>query len=461
MSVKVDFYTFEKRPNSTKRPGVVGVTYNCHLIEPSSVLSPSITLNVGKPNSPAIYNYARIEDFNRYYYISDWTYADGLWIAHLTVDVMASYRGNIGASSQYVLRSSAQYDGAIIDTMYPAKAETEVVNVVYNMADDGVVSDFTSGSYVVGVINGDSQSVGAVSYYAFNNSQFRTFSAALMGELDWTEFSAEDISEALYKSVFNPFQYVVSCVWFPYTVSGTAVSELEYGWWKLATPCKRLSSSTTRLLNSYHTIPKHPLSGSRGSYLNSAPFSRYTFYWPPVGTFPLDPALMRDGETLGMQCFVDNINGSARVIIFNKESGATIVESSAQIGVPIQLAQIAPNFSGAIGSVISTGASLFSGNFLGAGAGIANAVDNLLPKVQTQGHNGSAAAWRWNPNLQAEFFTPIAENKTQLGRPLCKTVKIADISGYVQTANAELEIDGYNGELHDICATMNAGFFYE
>ena len=91
MAIDITFYTFNKKPNSTRQPPGGGVTYKCNLIEPTSFTAPDIALVV--PAKPTGYNYAFIPEFSRYYFVTDWAFSAGLWRASLSVDVLASFKG--------------------------------------------------------------------------------------------------------------------------------------------------------------------------------------------------------------------------------------------------------------------------------------------------------------------------------------------------------------------------------
>ena len=91
----------------------------------STITHPVIDLAIvsGDPASLG-YNYAYIAAYNRYYFVTEWTYALGIWTCRLSVDVLASYKTAIGALSKYVTRSASQYDLDVQDSMYPAKTGT-------------------------------------------------------------------------------------------------------------------------------------------------------------------------------------------------------------------------------------------------------------------------------------------------------------------------------------------------
>ena len=90
MGIAVEFYTFSKNPNSTKQPNGDGTIYSCNLIEPCSVVNPVIALAI--QTKPYGFNYAKIPEFGRFYFVNDWTYSGGRWIATLNVDVLASWK---------------------------------------------------------------------------------------------------------------------------------------------------------------------------------------------------------------------------------------------------------------------------------------------------------------------------------------------------------------------------------
>lgn len=459
MAIDVNFYTFNKKPNSTKQPTGTGTTYKCNLIEPTSFTAPDIALVV--PAKPTAFNYAYIPEFSRYYFVNDWLYSTGLWRASLSVDVLASFRSYIGSQKQYILRSAAKSDGKIVDTLYPTKnSPTNLFS--YSEAtggDNPFVSNFSEGIYIVGIINSDSGAIGCVSYYVFTNSQFRAFCNVLMGTSDWAYNGIDEIGEELTKVLFNPFQYVASCMWLPLSSIGTSgsVDSIPYGWWTLGTSASRLGGDS-RLAPASFTIPKHPQSG-RGAYLNGAPFSRYLLSWPCFGQFALDADIMGVSSTLYAQCFVDPVSGVGTLNI--STDVASLITTQTQIGVPIQIAQMASNYAGAAGSAISAVTNALTGNIGGALASIGDAVSNAMPQLTTLGHNGGSGSYLFPPVLNSTFYSVVDDDNEHLGRPLCQDVEPSSIPGYMLCADVELETPCTHVELNNIVELMESGFYYE
>ena len=181
MAIAVTFYNFNKKENSTERPSGSGTTYNVVLKDGCSIERPAIELN-SKPSS--FYTYAYISDFSRYYYVSDWNYFRGTWTASLSVDVLATFKSQIGASSVYVLRSSNTYDPEIKDTLYPLKSSS------HKMVNQGSVPqwavNFGGGSYVCYINNGqpDGGGFGSLGYMTFTPTQFAQLLSALYPDAD-------------------------------------------------------------------------------------------------------------------------------------------------------------------------------------------------------------------------------------------------------------------------------------
>lgn len=468
MSISVNFYSFAKKPNSTAVPTGTGTSYDCLLKEPCDVLNPVIGLKV---NSPIAWNYCNIHAFRRYYFVREWTYVSGIWYATLAVDPLASWKTEIGKSSQYVLRASAEYDGNIIDMRYPAKTSPDE-HYEYKDFPTWVYS-FASGTYVVGIITSQTSGVGAVNYYAFSPTNFRTFCNNLLSSTDWCGGAdITEISQSLFKTLFNPFQYIVSCVWLPFSISGQSAQTIRIGWnWGLSATCVILTGSMLYGDSLDFTVPPHPDAQTRGLYLHSAPFSQYILTVPPFGRFPLDANLASQTEEITCQVDVDAVTGMGRLQA--RGGGYTFADVSAMVGVPIQMAQIAQPLSGTQGitalggAAVSTALSAFD-NALGGNLGItssqlsqiSSAVANSQAQISTIGSNGSLAGLG-PAKFEAVFYHPVDENLAHYGRPLCKTKTLNTLSGFILCNSAEISTAATRLENQMIQDYLNGGFYYE
>ena len=151
MAIQATLYSMTKDRNSTAIPSGGGWTMDIRLKDGCSIIAPGVIFDFGLQGNPQEYNYLHIPDFGRYYWINDWTYDRGLWIAGCTVDALASWRDEIGASSQYIARAAAAFDGAISDSLYPSKTGPQIVNTELQPSPGSSywTSNINSGTFLV------------------------------------------------------------------------------------------------------------------------------------------------------------------------------------------------------------------------------------------------------------------------------------------------------------------------
>lgn len=465
MSFSVNFYTHTKSDNSTKQPTGTGTSFNCIMKDGCSVINPDIQLQMSLDTNPTAYNYAHIADFNRYYYVTDWYFEDRLWHARLRVDPMATYKSQIGSYSGYVVRCASAYNGDILDTLYPVTCERTTIANGSSQDPGWVDSPSDGGTFVVGIIGSDADPNGcAVTYYAVTSS---TMTAILNYLLDENHYNTiTDIELDLLKCIFNPTQYIVSCMWFPFTVIGVNTT-VEVGWWQLTGVSALRVSDPTQGNNLAFTIPKHP-QAARGNYLNMKPFSSYFLSAGPWGVIQLDNVNLIYENSLSCMIRVDCFTGSGRFIIYAADgSGASYEEHFAQIGVPVIIGQNTINQ----GALANAGSGVMGGAFAAASgniaAGIASTIqtigsfmDLMQPKSSIVGSNGSFA-FNKDFKLVGEFMTVAQEDKASRGRPLCEKRTMSNLSGYILCADADPAIPGTDSEQAAIVNFMNSGFYYE
>lgn len=469
MAINVTFYQFAKRTNSTARPGG-GSTFSCEINANWNIIAPRIELT-GTGN-PSAYNYCYIPDFARYYFVKAWTWAPGKWVADLAVDTLASYRDQIGASTEYVLRSSAQYDGTISDGLYPASAEMQSSTTVFEGGFSETIGD---GFFVLGFISKNANSIGAITYVVMTPGNAKRLSSSLLTDVSYLDIDNQEISDSLTKVLFNPYQYIVSCVYFPFdsaelTAHLPLVRGVDVGWWSIDVPCWIIGEDNNLLTSQASvTIPKHPQAASRGSYCNSTPYSNYTIYYQPYGVIPLDPARLWDASSLSLQTTVDLFTGDAVLRIFT-DKGQLIHESTNKLAVNIQLANISMDIPSGVGGLVQTGAAalfggiktaLSGGSITDVGSGILNAAQATNADVSSKGATGSTIAFDMSPYLVSRFQILVDDNNEDHGRPLCKRVLLSKIPGYIMVDDPDIALPATAAEIDTVKQFMRSGFFYE
>ena len=478
--MQVTLYKFTKRLNSTKLPPAPdGKTFNCQLKDETSFLNPVLkfapnTLTSGL-FSPDAFNYAFIPYWQRFYYITDWKYMNGVWECYLSVDVLASFKTEIGNTSAYIIRSASQYNGDILDTFYPTTTVCSIEK--QQISSDIFHTTIPGGSFVVGVVNNSASSnkMGAVIYYALTADQMKTLLAYLFSDSIYNASSITDITGGLYKSLFNPFQYIVSCMWFPYapSVFGTTTETISVGYWTTTVTSAVIVNNVVKEIGfkTNVAISQHPQI-ARGSYMNHAPYTRITAYYPPFGEIPIDTTFLQFGSNsyLYGKMYIDHITGIADCYLsitngYDTDTTADpyrfMTMRTAQVGVPIQISQVMSDYVSTLTSGVGAVSSLFSGNIAGIFNNIASGVQASMPKVSNLGANGSLVEIIEPPYLVVEHMQVVDENRTEFGRPLCNTRTISQLSGYIQCGEADHQFSATKTESEEINRNLKEGFFYE
>lgn len=449
---------FSKRINSTKQPAG-GTSIDVALKTPCSVMNPTFRIN----NFNLSWDY--ISWGSRYYYVDDITIeTNDIALYHCKIDTMATFRGDILSSSQFVTRNANTYQPYLADNKYPAlngvTMDRELIST-WNSAINSV------GTYVVGVVNEDAN--GGVQYYTFGASgnRFLNFMHYLFGE-DWLDGDIEEIPVSIQKELINPFQYIVSCMWFPLSIAGDN-GLIKFGYWTSDVQAGKLSESTrTVVMEATGTLPRHPQQITHGLGMNGAPFSQFTLDCWCFGQIPLDPQAFVANNAIGLRIMVDTFTGAATLTVTNS-GGNIVAKVSNQFGVPIQLSQITQQIVNPVASALGGGLSfvggLVSGNVvgavLGASSGVLSAIENSFPQMQTSGAVGSKIAYQSTPQITAKFYSLPTLAPQIVGRPLMEQRTISSLSGFTVCENVDLPTNASPEEKAEIISYMSTGFFIE
>lgn len=501
----VKFYSsFSKRLNSTKRPTGAAFSVEGDLKSPCSISSPVIEFKMA--NNPESYVYAYIPEFNRYYFVSDWVYNLGLWECTFTEDVLASWKTNIGNTSAYIDRCASESDGDIIDTRYITTLG--IVNTKVNMNNSFYEYSLTGGCFILGIIDSNNQTEsqvgGAVTYYVLTPSQCKSLMHYLLDDqfLEENGFPSiqtltQDMTQEMAKAFVKPIDFIVSCTWYPFPVSAfTDASDIQIsvGYWLINTSIatgKLLKAAVLRA-TTYGTLTEHPQAATRGNYLNFAPYTRLSIEVPPFGNIPIDLSYRTQGNVIYCGIFIDTITGQAILQVHMCESvpqndndiqtvldSPIVYESSAMFGVPIQLAQVIPDYINAASEAVQAVTSidllggsigLMTGGPAGALKGAinsdvishaANAVQSLSPQVRGCGTNGSRLLTKIRPVMSIQHIPLVEEDNAEMGRPLRKIKTINTLSGFVKCFEVTVDYPCFDSEKEQILNYLMSGFFYE
>ena len=493
--MQIELFNFAKKPNSTAQPSSAGDMLECLMKTSSSIQFPIVELKLAPGAYPA-WNYAHIPDLGRYYFITNATYVRGVWEISLTVDVLASFKSDIGGTSMYMLRSSAQKTGTLADTLWEVTnaSTTSTVTVKNTQA-------FSAGSIIINVVNGDSNS-GSTSY-VMNLTNFGLFLDCIMVDAD-----KDNVKQAQDASVdvthYQPIRYINSAYWFPGSVShyhytsAPQIHQLKLGnFMATGFTCYQVfyDVATSNPLTYSVTLPKHPQAASRGSFCNGAPYSEYMLNLGPFGGLPLDGAALANAASISISVYEDLANGQGRAIV-TTAGGVMLANVTTQWGVPLPVfsggywdwsgnvsrnaglwtaalgagmmvaggigarnAASSPESASATSSMMVSGGSMVLSGFEAAvkGAGAARS-----GAISSTGSQGGVADHLVKWELYATFYTIADDNNANAGRPLCKVYTPAALTGFMMaqkglvtsSSASKTEIDAVN-------AKMTGGFYYE
>lgn len=466
------YSNFSKRRNSTKQP-TNGTTYEVKLKEGCSLENPiflidGINLNV---------NYALWN--GSYYFVTDIILSNNnIYEIHCEMDPLATWKSEIGASTQFVERSSSEYNVDITDTYLSSTQRIARIDT----AETSWGQLGLTGCYILRTI-----STSGIHLYAC--STLRVFSAVYTQVITPEPGDAEQVEEyGILATSFgkrglamlNITDYLGGVFWVPFSAAslGSRVYTLSIGMYgdlinvgdsyevyEITNPARESTFDLNLPQNIYSDFRAH-----------SPNFSQYSLSLPGVGMVSLDPLLTRSSNILYLAMNVDLETGAINYRLYcNSEdvTGTMVAEWNGQIGLQIPIGQMATNGASLISSVVGTVAGIAggiaSGGAAGAVAAIAAGVGGtfdivhtaITPTANISGGNGNRAAALIAIRCTvvnygtAEFATSV------IGRPLYRNKVINTLSGFIKCAGASLDIGGVAGEKDTINAYLNGGFYYE
>lgn len=472
----VTFWSFSKRQNSTLRPSsAASASFNCVLKDASGVLRPVLEIYNSAAWNPSQLNYAYIADYQRYYYVTEWTYNTGVWECSLQCDAMASHKTEIGQEFKYVLRAASVYDPDVVDTIYPSIASQP--NVFADTESFGYAQDFIYGQYIIGLANRDSVGTGAVTYYSVTASQIRSLVQYMFVQVSdlWTQ-GFTGMTDVLYRCLYDPFSYIKSCMWFPLTQAGVTQSTLKFGNYDSGITAMILS----RDASSWNT-PNHVLSlpsdwTTRQARSRTNPACHMYLRLNPFGVIELNPADLAGATGVHVKVIPDYISGEALMEVrarYGTSNGALLAQKVARIGVDINLSSSSINagglLSGALGiasgvaAIATGGTSAIAGGIISAIGGVGSVAESAIPTMgnSTGQTAGGIALMDGVATLQVITQNFPAERPLELGRPLLQNKTLSTLSGFIKCADGEISIAGYPDEITEISTHLVNGFFYE
>ena len=524
---------FAKKPNSTKRPTIdlnaetteKQKRVRGRLRDGSSIFRPEVEVqwNIkplktqGGTDYPDpqyrqadinAYNYAYIQlfgDYNtatygdyfdnvhgRYYYITDIIInSSGLYQLTLEVDPMASYRDDIGNSSQYIVRS-ALGNYTIPDGTLPTALQRTVISYKGGKL-------FGDASTQVTVLTGAETENGMASIVA---------GASLIGMPGfWVDDAGVEPTDAEWEAmqVYNLFKGAYT---LPLAAADIATQEvtLNAGRFHTKSPLTAISPTAKVEKSTAILLPQHPQAGTY-PFLASNTYCDYRLFVPFLGVVPVSAGLA-SGATINITATCDPLSGTANIrCVFGDDSSliqsATVtiagysgyggvIGNSGTAAAQGEAVERGAMVSGTAGIVASAGGGIAAAAVATGGAalvaagvatviGVAASTANTVNTLATNAINTSIASAKNSVTsvsgggnrfegsrtvMITGSFIMIASGATVTGKPDCtiRTVKeaVTDTDAFMTVACPHLEIAGANiSEVQAIYQAMAGGFYYE
>lgn len=466
------YSNFSKRKNSTKRPSG-GTEHTVRLKDGCSIENPVFLID----GIDLTVNYAKWNE--SYYFITDIILSNNnIYEIHCEMDVLATWKETIGASTQFVERSSSQYNVDIPDTYLSSSQKISRIDT----AETSWGQLGLTGCYILRTI-----STRGIRLYAC--STLSVFSAVYTQVITPDPGDAEQIEEygVLATSfgkrglaMLNITDYLGGVFWVPFSASslGDRVYTLSIGMYgdiinvgdsyavyEITNP----SRGSTFDLN----LPQNIYSDFRA---HSPQYSQYSLSLPGVGMVSLDPLLTRSSNTLYIAMNVDLETGAINYRLYcNTEdiTGTLVAEWNGQIGLQIPIGQMSTNGASLVSSVVGAISGIAGGIASGGVAGIVSAITvgvgntfdivhtALTPTANISGGNGDRASALIAIRCTVINYETAEYATSFIGRPLYRNKKISDLSGFIKCAGASLDVGGVSSEKDIINSYLNGGFYYE
>ena len=473
-----------KRRNSTLQP-TLNTSFDVLLKTPTSLHTPTFTISAASFD----YNYLKWGD--RYYFVTDVVSRNNnLWEVSAVCDVLATFKADILASTQFVSYSSYNPSVWLPDTRIPLLNSTDI-----NVANSGISILDPDGTYILGVVGYDSAVLWDVSLTNLKNlmGQISQWQQAFEGEIasasvgyNTVEDALQSVSQMVSESGLlgnayaNAPQCIRSCIWTPVKpIHDGGSNRIYLGNLDTHVDGKRVKATPTKALsmNSVN-IPWHYSDWRRSTCED------VYLYLPLVGNIQLS------GDSLtGVSSLSIDSSGMATdgTICYNVYAGSEIIGSysgncAAQypIGINQQasLGEIAQSVIAGAEKMVSAAidSSISPVSIAGSAAGVALegvlAGYNSLNVAKSShiscvgGASGGAGA---GLDLDVHCYTVAhataiapADMAATMGLPTMQPMALSTLTGYCQCANAHVGATGAEAqELTELDTYLNSGFYIE
>lgn len=465
---------FAKRKNSTMQPSVTGTDVTVTLKEGTSIEKPTFILTGN------LFTCNYVKAFNHYYFVDDIkSVRNSLCEIECSMDVLATYKSEIGSYTALIERSASFYDSD-----YPDPAVAVQNDVMLGASTTSVSRLSDTGKFALTVLNNAGSGTGFTVTYFVGASTLQDIARYI--NTDWGSAitpavgdGANGILQWLQATFLKTGDCVVDCRWLPITDSAYSgdtsnetivigVDSIYYG----GNPVKgdRLVFPHVSVESGSVSIPHY-----YSDFRKYAPYTTAKLYIPCYGIVDIN-TIDFPHDAIYWIYYIDPQTGDAAVVLC-ADSGysKTVAIYNFNISVQCPVGRVGTDVTGFMQSGLATSAMIAGAMALpskfSTAAGIAtgaSAINTLGSALGTTSSvNGRQGGRVMSVNrdfilsLSAKVTQDPTSVTTESGRPCMATHQISTCSGFVKCVNADVEISGMGSEKEAVNEYLNGGFYYE
>lgn len=474
MSITVSFTSSSKRENSTKQLTMTG-THDCVLKNGCSMLSPTLLLELSTNTFPDFTAF-KIDD--RYYKVSDIrSVRNNLFEISGEVDVLATYKANILATTAYVLYDSVS-NNELPDNRLPIKTTKSVQSSTapapMTPASGRYIVSITghnsTGVYLMdsGELNGLIEDVSNVANNFWQNAPSAPSKPGTHDLWDWLEYIGD-----IFEWIWECFKYPITqffgtksipdnirgCTYIPFNIgTSTGARDVWLGMFKLANQYSMLNTETVHLTQSV-SIP-----WQTNDWRRRSPYTDVYLYIPYIGMTKLSSENLAGQSSVTVNYDIALRDGS---LICTVTSGSEILgQYPGNIGASVPIGVASYNLPKAAQSLITGIASYAKDKIATTGMAALSFGDSVTPNFSCVGGLDGIAGIATNQNitcytvLHDTIVAPNTELQT-IGSPTMSPKSLANLTGFVQTMSASVDGAMTTDERTKINDLLNNGIFIE
>lgn len=471
----VRFYKMSKRSKSTYVPSASYAhdDFDCQLKDRCSVENPVLVLDF----VPVKYNYVYIPDWDRYYDISGWQYAVGVWEISLTEDYLASHKPEILSKTAVIAYAYGSTEN-IIDKRIPVKA-----NVTASAKTTATLSGLNwltggLGSPILSITGKGSNGV----YYI----RYDRVMELLDGVDSWWNDNVPDFFTAIQQLFFggsaaNCIKDSLTLCWIPTAFIHENEDIVLGNYPAMDNNGNTIKGDRVSPIESHSANISIPWRYS--GWLRSEPYSYIELFLPLIGNVNISADMAKNDSSLDVTYAFNNTSGEVNVKVVGHTSGIIFNTSTANGAAALHIGssntnipKMALSIGGGASAVIAGAAALLSGGaaipaILGIGGGLAAAasgtVNGLQGPTDGSGGLGGSSAIALGTDITCQVITRDLSDQQlnlaiKMGKPLFKNDRIGNYSGYVQTEGFQFESNRASSSEKDVInSLLDSGIYVE